>query len=214
MAPKAVHACRAAHLSAGDLTSSAIRPVLLRKRRSPRGLRHPLLEHDHARTKVVRTATASERPSVGHGRTRGNEPARIPLWHPGQYEVLTNDEPRDQPTRPETRPNQRLYVPLGSPPSVAVGSPSARAAHRSCAPPIYLKNDWDKADSKAKNPGNYEVDKATGLGASVDGVVPIPRHSDLLGKLDHFSKARGVVAQRSKALEQRVIVRILDGRRS
>ena len=70
------------------------------------------------------------------GRARGNEPARIPQWHPGQYEFLTNDEPRHQPARPETRPNQRLYVPLGSPPSVAVGSLSARAAHRSRAPQI------------------------------------------------------------------------------
>jgi len=36
-----------------------------RKRRSPRGLRHPLLEHYYLRTKAVRAATASERPSVG-----------------------------------------------------------------------------------------------------------------------------------------------------
>ena len=67
---------------------------------------------------------------------RGDGPARILLWHPGQYEVPTNDELRHQPARPETRPNQRLYVPLGSPPSVAVGSSSARAAHRSRAPQI------------------------------------------------------------------------------
>jgi hypothetical protein len=70
------------------------------------------------------------------GRARGNEPARISQWHPGQYEILTNDEPRHQPARPETRPNQRLYVSLGSPPSVAVGSLSAPAAHRSRAPQI------------------------------------------------------------------------------
>src|SRR5882757_1630273 len=62
--------------------------------------------------RVIRTATASERPSVGPGRARGVEPARIPLWPPGQHEVPTNDEPRHQPARPETRPNQRLYVPL------------------------------------------------------------------------------------------------------
>jgi hypothetical protein len=86
--------------------------------------------------KVVRVATASERPSVGPGRARGDEPARILLWHPGRHEVPTNDEPRHQPTRPETRPNQRLYVSLGSPPSAAVGSSSARAAHRSRAPQI------------------------------------------------------------------------------
>jgi hypothetical protein len=107
-----------------------------RKRRSPRGLRHPLLEHYYLRTKAVRAATASERPSAGPDRARGNEPARIPQWHPGQYEILTNDEPRHQPARPETRPNQRLYVSLGSPPSVAVGSLSAPAAHRSRAPQI------------------------------------------------------------------------------
>jgi len=111
-------------------------PAELRKRRSPTGLRHPLLEHSYPRTKVVRAATASERPSVGHGRARGDEPARTPLGPPGRYEASTNDEPRHQPARPETRPNQRLYVPLGSPPSVAVGSTSTRAAHRSRAPQI------------------------------------------------------------------------------
>jgi len=93
-----------------------------------------LLEHYPIRTKVVRTATASERPSVGPGRARDDKPARIPLWPPGQHEVPTNGQPRCRPARPEARPNQRLYVPLGSPPSVAVGSSSARAAHRSCAP--------------------------------------------------------------------------------
>jgi hypothetical protein len=70
------------------------------------------------------------------GRARGDEPARIPQWHPGQYEALTKSEPRHQPSRPETRPNQRLYVSLGSPPLVAVGSSSARAAHRSRAPKL------------------------------------------------------------------------------
>ena len=34
----------------------------------------------------------------------------------------TNDEPRYRPARLEARSNQRLNVPLGSPPSVAVGS--------------------------------------------------------------------------------------------
>jgi hypothetical protein len=90
----------------------------------------------HLWTKVVRGATAPELPSVGPDRARGKKPARIPQWHPGQYEVLTNAEPRHQPARPETRPNQRLYVSLGSPPSVAVDSSSARAAHRSRAPQI------------------------------------------------------------------------------
>src|SRR6202521_4260530 len=121
-----------------------------RKRRSPRGLRHPLLEHNYPRTKVVRAATASERPSVGHGRARSNEPARTPLGPPGQYEASTNDEPRHQPAYPETRPNQRLYVPLGSPPSVAVGLSSTRvAAHRSRAPNLGIKNAVDCGPSKA-----------------------------------------------------------------
>ena len=107
-----------------------------RKRRSPRGLRHSCSSTITYGLKVVRLATASERPSVGPGRARGDEPARIPQGHPGQYEVLISDAPRHQPARPETRPNQRLYVPLGSPPSVAVGSSSARAAHRSRAPKL------------------------------------------------------------------------------
>jgi len=77
------------------------------------------------------------------------KPARIPLWPGGQYEVSTNDEPRNQPMRLETRPNQRLYVSLGSPPFVAVGSCSARAAHLSRAPPILcLENDLDCGASK------------------------------------------------------------------
>jgi hypothetical protein len=37
-----------------------------------------LLEHYYLRTKAIRTATASERPSVGLDRARGNESARIP----------------------------------------------------------------------------------------------------------------------------------------
>lgn len=45
-----------------------------------------LLEHHYVRTKVIRIATASERPSVGPDRARDNEPARI-LWPPGQYEA-------------------------------------------------------------------------------------------------------------------------------
>ncbi len=120
----------------GKSERAELRPAERRKRRSPPGLRHPLLEHNYQRTKVVRAATASERPSVGHGRARGNQPARTPLGPPDQYEASTNDEPRHQPARPETRPNQRLYVPLGSPPSVAVSSSSTRAAHRSRAPQI------------------------------------------------------------------------------
>src|ERR1700722_14894526 len=122
----------------GKSERAELRPAERRKRRSPPGLRHPLLEHNYPRTKVVRAATASERPSVGHSRARSNEPARTPLGPPGQYEASTNDEPRHQPARPETRPNQRLYVPLGSPPSVAVGSSSARAAHLSRAPQTHI----------------------------------------------------------------------------
>ena len=57
-------------------------PGAPKKRRSPRGLRRSLLEHNYLRTKAVRAATASKRPSVGPDRTRGNEPARILLWHP------------------------------------------------------------------------------------------------------------------------------------
>jgi hypothetical protein len=83
------------------------------------------------------------------GRARGHEPARIPQWHSGQYEALTKSKPRHQPSRPETRPNQRLYVPLGSPPLVAVGSSSARAAHRSRAPHTRsAKNGLDCGASK------------------------------------------------------------------
>ncbi len=92
------------------------------------------LERFYVRTKVIRMATASERPSAGLGRARDNEPARITLWPTGQHEIPTNDEPRYQPVRPETRPNQRLYVSFGSPPLVAMGSSPARAAHRSRAP--------------------------------------------------------------------------------
>ena len=61
------------------------------------------------------------------------EPARIPQRLSGQYGLSTNDEPRHQPASLETRSNQRLCVSLGSPPLVAVGSSSARAAHRSRA---------------------------------------------------------------------------------
>jgi hypothetical protein len=107
-----------------------------------------LLDHYYVRTKVIRTATASERPSVGPGRARDNEPARIPLWPPGQYEVPVNEEPRHQPTRPETRPNQRLDVPLGSPPSVADGL--RVGAHRPSKPRA-------KADMPRLEPGGSGI---------------------------------------------------------
>jgi hypothetical protein len=61
------------------------------------------------------------------------EPARILLRPTGRYEVPTNNGPRRSPAGLELRSNQRLYVPFGSPPSVAVGSAAARAAHRSRA---------------------------------------------------------------------------------
>ncbi len=140
-----------------DLPTSAIGNVQRAARRSKNGgVREDSAIPARAftlRTKAVRTATASERPSVGLGRARGNEPARIPQWHPGQYEVPTNEEPRHQPARQETRPNQRLYVPLGSPPSVAVGSSSARAAHRSRAPIFYV---WSGRSNILSSPGDGE----------------------------------------------------------
>jgi hypothetical protein len=107
-----------------------------RKWRSPRGLRHSCSSIiTYGPRQSAQQLHRSVHP-LDSGRARGNEPARILLWHTGQYEEQTNDGPRHQPTRPETRPNQRLYVSLGSPPSVAVGSSSARAAHRSRAPQI------------------------------------------------------------------------------
>jgi hypothetical protein len=53
-----------------------------KKRRSPRGLRHSCSSAIAYGPKAVRAATASKRPSVGPGRARGDEPARIPLSHP------------------------------------------------------------------------------------------------------------------------------------
>jgi hypothetical protein len=97
-----------------------------KKRRSPRGPR---------RSSAAKQLHRSVHPlDLGHAR---GVACAHPSRHPGQYEVRTNDEPRYQPSRQETRPDQRLYVPLGSPPSVAVSSSSARAAHRSSAPQIY-----------------------------------------------------------------------------
>ena len=45
-----------------------------------------------------------------------------------------------------------------------------------------------------------------------DFIVPKPWHADLLGKLDNFAKARAVVSHGAKALEQCVIIRIIDSR--
>ena len=86
------------------------------------------------RIHMIRTTTAAKRPTIGPGRARDVEPARVHLWPLRQYEAPTSDEPRHRPTRPETRPDQRVYVPLGSPPLIAVGSSPTRATHRSRAP--------------------------------------------------------------------------------
>jgi hypothetical protein len=108
-----------------------------RKRRSPRGLRHSC--SSNVTYVQVRAAIASERPSIGPI-ARVAKSLRASLnGILSQHEVRTNEEPRHQPTRHEARSNQRIYVPLGSPPSVAVGSSSARAAHRSRAPQIDIK---------------------------------------------------------------------------
>ena len=69
-----------------------------------------LLEHYYVRTKVIRTATASERPSAGSDRARDNEPARIPLWPPGQHEVrLTMNLATNQRAKRRERTNVYVY---------------------------------------------------------------------------------------------------------
>jgi hypothetical protein len=118
-----------------DPIAKSVRPAGCTEKKAESEWTPPFpLERFYVRTKVIRMATASERPSVGLDRARDNEPACISLWPPGQHEVPTNDKPRHQPARPETRPNQRLYVSFGSPPLVAVGTSPARAAHQSRAP--------------------------------------------------------------------------------
>ena len=107
-------------------------PGLPRKWRSPCGPRHSpsittgcrsrssaaqLHRSDLPLETVARVAKACAHPQRPHGR----------------YEVPTNELPRNQPVRLELRSNQRLYVPFGSPPSVAVGFSSTRAAHASRA---------------------------------------------------------------------------------
>jgi len=50
------------------------------------------------------------------------------------------------------------------------------------------------------------------MSRSLDSVVPKPRHTDLLRKLHDSAKARRVVAERGKAIQERAIIRIRDGR--
>ena len=50
------------------------------------------------------------------------------------------------------------------------------------------------------------------MSRSLDSVVPKPGHTDLLRKLDDSAKARRVVAERGKAIQERAIIRIRDGR--
>ncbi len=52
------------------------------------------------------------------------------------------------------------------------------------------------------------------MSRSLDSVVAKPRHTDLLRKLDDSAKARRVVAERGKAIQERAIIRIRDGRRA
>jgi hypothetical protein len=94
----------------------------VKKWRSPRGPRHSCSSIVALRTKAVHS-NRIEASIRWTSAARVAQPARIPLRHYGRCEVWTNEEPRPKPTRQETRPNQRLYVPLGSPPSVAVGLP-------------------------------------------------------------------------------------------
>jgi hypothetical protein len=65
-----------------------------------------LPEHYYLRTKAARAATASERPSIGLDRARGNEPARIPLLYRGQHEVrLTKNPATNQRAKRRDRTN-------------------------------------------------------------------------------------------------------------
>jgi hypothetical protein len=57
------------------------------------GLRRSCSSIVTLRTKAVREATASERSIHWTDRARGNEPARIPLWFRGQYEVGLTKNP-------------------------------------------------------------------------------------------------------------------------
>jgi hypothetical protein len=113
-----------------------------KKWRSPRGLRHPCSSTiTYGPRSSAKQLHRSVHPLDPVARVT-RRPARIPLWPPGQYEVPTNDEPQHLPARPETRPNQRLCVPLGPPPLVAVGLSSAELL------PFSMKIS-DRADGEA-----------------------------------------------------------------
>jgi hypothetical protein len=98
-----------------------------------------LLEHQCVRTKATRPGSSARQ--LHRSVHPLDSVARVTMsLRATLYGLLastrltTNDEPRHSPVRPEARPNQRLYEPPGSPPSVAVGLSSTRAAHRSPAP--------------------------------------------------------------------------------
>jgi hypothetical protein len=76
-----------------------------------------LLDYSCVWTKVIRTATASERPSLDIGHARSIQLARIPPWH-----------------CPEVATEPTCECAIGSPPSVAVGLKPTPAAHLSLAP--------------------------------------------------------------------------------
>src|SRR6185369_17485236 len=79
-----------------------------------------------------RAATASERPSVGDlGRARDESlRASSEAVRPARVRYR-----RTSPTNtPRVATEPTFEVDIGSPPSVAVGYPPTRAAHRSCAP--------------------------------------------------------------------------------
>src|SRR5580693_2841069 len=70
-----------------------------------------------------------EQLSADKARLRGNCIEASYCWARSRaWRESTNNVPCHQAACLESRSNQRLYVPLGSPPSVAVGSLTARAA--------------------------------------------------------------------------------------
>jgi len=122
------------------------------KRKTAESTRTPpfLLEHYYVRTKATRPGVIRTANCIGAS-IRWNPIAhvtislpRIPLWPPGQHEVSTNDEPRHQPARPETRSNQTFCMcHLDHLPSVAGGLiVGALPPTESRAPP-FPKNELD-----------------------------------------------------------------------
>jgi hypothetical protein len=147
-----------------------------RKWRSPRGLRHSCLS---ATTCRPRSSAQQLHRSV----LPLDPVARVaracahPQRPPGQHEVAINEAPRHQPVRLESRSNQRLYVPFGSPPSVAVGFSTARAAHQSRAHEVVIPNFACKQvrnSDRALRQGIYFPQSlgARGLGEAVRAVRP------------------------------------------